>query len=293
LVPLAAVIPVAWLAGVVHSWLPQIEIWLDASFFPFDISTLAAFVTGLFAAAVLLWRRDAWRSAPLVLLGAIVGTLVPRAVDIALQLSFHFASDGDQSWPTWIGYAQLVVGLVSVAGPLLMAIGLDRCRTAKARTRWRRSVVAAALIVVALMGGRSLAVFLGNAVGEFDPVVFWLWAAQSALHPLSIAFVLAITWCSLSALRDGELPRRFWRLAFLGSGAMCVSSIVIWILSDPIARPFVESEAYQQGSTLNMLVGLAGAVMLLLAFLVPLFEEDRSLAEPGPLPGDGVAFGPA
>ena len=137
LVPLAAVIPVAWLAGVVHSWLPQIEIWLDASFFPFDISTLAAFVTGLFAAAVLLWRRDAWRSAPLVLLGAIVGTLVPRAVDIALQLSFHFASDGDQSWPTWIGYAQLVVGLVSVAGPLLMAIGLDRCRTAKARTRWR------------------------------------------------------------------------------------------------------------------------------------------------------------
>jgi hypothetical protein len=248
---------------------------------PYDLATLSSLTTALLPAAVLIWRRDARRSARLVLLGAVVWTLAPVATYLALRLVLHFAPDIGQSLSMLLTYAQFAIQLVSLGGPLLIAIGLQRCRTSGARTRWPRPLLLIALLAASAVAYDSVTSSLTNMGDGWDPAASWLTAAHEAVWPFSVAFVLAIAWISLSAVRAGDTPRRFWQLICAGSAAIAISSILDWTINSvlPLRYSLSPPDFYRIGA-ISVSIGFAGSVMFLLAFLLPLLVGRPAEPEP-------------
>lgn len=279
-----ASIAVASFVVEIRLWEPQtMGVLLQVGMLSYDVGMLSSFTVALLAAAVLIWRRDAWHSARLVLLGAVVWTLAPMTTYLVLRLVFHFAPDIVPSLSMAIGYAQLIVQLVSLGGPLLIAIGLQRCRTSGARTRWPRPLVAIALLTASAVAYESVTSALTNMGDGWDTASAWLTVAHQALWPFSIACILAIAWSSLWAVRAGDTPRRFWQLMSAGSAAMAISSILGWIIT--YVLPLLVSlypPAFNKIGIISTSIGLAGSVMLLLAFVLPVFAGSRTPAEPEP-----------
>jgi len=283
--PMAVVfasITFASFAAEMSAWLWDPSVLLQVDMLPYDVATLSSLTVALLAAAVLIWRRDAWRSARLVLLGAVVWTLAPMATYLVFRLVFHFAPDIVPPLSMPIAYTQLSVQLVSLGGPLLIAIGLQRCRTSGARTKWPRPLVVIALLAASAVAYDSVTSSLTNEGVGWDPGLSWLTEAHLAVWPFSIACILAIAWLSLSAVRAGDTPRRFWQLISAGSTAIAISSILGWIFTYVSYRLLVIPPDLNAISIVSVSLGLCGSVSLLAAFVMPMLEGSQTPAEPEP-----------
>jgi len=214
----------------------------------------------LMPAAILIGCHDAWRSARLLLLGAIVWTSIPLGLDV---ISWGLASG--------LQIARDLADLVSVAGPALVAIGLMQRR--RTETTWPKALVALTLIATGalclLAANSAISVVSGTTI-EVDPDYPWF-VAVVALRPLQILTVGALAWSSLAAVRACEAPRRFWMSVFAGSAVL----LGVFILSIALENLALDSAALGSGTypaffnqivLVDSLGGLVGMVLLLIGF---------------------------
>jgi len=239
----------------------------------------------LLPAAVIIGRPDAWRSARVVLVGAIAWSTIGAVsslfwgVDAAaggLNLSFSAARLS----------VSLVQEVVALAAPLVIVYGLSfRRRTA---TSWPSLIV-----VLAVLG--TAAAFLWTLYSAWDwyssqtgiaavltdgPAMQIEFVAQ-IISPLALLSLGALTWSSLSALRAEEQPRRFWVALTAGSGALLAihvyAHVVSWVMPT-IGPSQTAMDWYLITIHIEELVEVAAIVLLVLAFgfgLPKIVEPDQ------------------
>ena len=184
--------------------------------------------TALLPVAILFGCRDAWRSAGLLLLGAIVWTSIPLVSDV---VSWAQQWLSPQQWPdpspfSETGAVRDIASIISIAGPALIAIALERRR--RTETTWPKASVAVAVIAVGALCLVAANAAMGDAAGtaaDFDSGRPWF-VADTALNPLRLLTVGALAWSTMSAVRAQEEPRRFWLLVAVGSASMLSVSIL-------------------------------------------------------------------
>lgn len=263
-----------------------------------DVLILANVAAGaLLPAAILIGCRDAWRSARLLLLGAIVWTSIPFAVD-AISSGQRLLSPEtwtDTSIASGLEIARDLAAIASLAGPALIAIGLLQRR--RSETTWPRALVALALIATAALcvyaassainqyeNFQSLSgTGLGVAFGISDP----LFVVRVALDPVRVLTVGALAWSSLSAVRASEEPRRFWLSVFAGSGVLFGLIILSTALGLAEASGALAPDVYLAffGPIIwvDNLMGLVGMTLLLVGFGLSL-----PAVVPAPVGGEAV-----
>ncbi len=246
-----------------------------------DLLLLASLTVGaLLPAAIVIGCRDAWRSARLVLVGAVVWTSIPVAVDVISSGQRLLSPETwtDTSIVSGLETARELAGMLSLAGPALLALGLMQRR--RTETTWPR-----ALVALALIGTAALCVYaarsaidqyenfqgfsgtgLGGAFAFSDP----LFVVGVALDPVRILTVGALAWSTLSAVRASEEPRRFWWLVFAGSAVLFGLTILSITLGLAEASGALAPDTYMAVfgpiSWVEVLGGLAGMALLLVGF---------------------------
>ena len=184
----------------------------------------------LLPVAILIGCRDAWRSAGLLLLGAIVWTSIPLVVDVvswAQQWLFP-KQWSDPSLFSGTGTARDLAAVISITGPALIAIALEQRR--RTETTWPKALVASAVIsagVLCLLAAIGVASGTSADFGSGDP----RFVAVTALNPLRLLTVGALAWSTTSAVRAQEEPRRFWLLGAAGSALLLGVSILAVVLN--------------------------------------------------------------
>lgn len=244
-----------------------------------DLLLLASLAAGaLLPAAILIGCPDAWRSARLVLAGAIVWTSVPFIVDVISSGQQWLSVETLTDTPTVSGLeiVQELARTLSLAGPALVALGLlTRRRT---ETTWPKALVAPALIGTAVLcvyaassatgQNATLQGFSGtSSVGTLRDQLF---VVVLALQPLRILTLGALAWSSLSAVRATEEPRRFWLSVFVGSAVLLGLTILLIILGLAEMSGALAADTYMAviGPILwaETLGGIVGMGLLLVGF---------------------------
>ena len=220
----------------------------------------------LLPAAVLLWRPDAWRSARLVLVGAIVWTTLPAIAGIGWPLGLRSAA------------VTVVIAIVSYLGPAIVAVGLER-------TRRHRTM---SLVDMARFAATFTALALTFGLGQWLPT-----SGHEAVHTMGIldAFHVAISisgsvmsmqlFClfvlaesCLSAAVSWEWQGRLWQCAAAGT-ALLVGAGAIELMNGDLASMALTSGlpggAWDVAPDKAILV--AGVGLILLAFTSPVWSE--------------------
>jgi hypothetical protein len=279
----------------------QFDLWLASPWFQWDVWTLLTFVgmgcMTLLPAAVIVGCPDAWRSARLVLFGAIALSTFSAVMMVIGAVAPIRA--------TWFVTGYLVAyDLASLAGPVLIAIGLSRRR--RSPTTWPLPVV-----MLAVAGTASVCTYwFTNAWGWFSLELQYGATIQDKLGAL-VSFVSEITWplillslgamawSGLSAVRAGEAPRRFWIPFTMGSFAVLVN------VAYGVSYQFAWSTIGYSHSVDNVVTALfhvqsvvstAGIILLVLAFGLGMpkkhqpgeSEESWLVATPG---GNSAVYG--
>jgi hypothetical protein len=222
----------------------------------------------LLPVAILIGCHDAWRSARLLLLGAIVWTSIPPVVNVVSWAQQVLLPD---QWPDGSVFSDLQIArglanLVSVAGPALIAIALLRRR--RTETTWPGALVAPTLVATAVLcllaANGALSDFSGTTI-QVTPGYNWF-VAFEVLGPLGLLTVGALAWSTLAAVRAKEEPRRFWLLVFAGSAVLLGVAILVTAmnLEDYSQLPVYTALPYQ--ILLVSLGSLVGMALLLIAF---------------------------
>jgi hypothetical protein len=251
------------------------------SYLSFDLLGIdaASVIWALLPAAVLIGCPDAWRSARLVLVGAVVWTTIGATAGIVdfvqstLGLGWSASSDfsGASIWSNMLSVAEIV----ALLGPALVVLGLRTRR--RTRTTWPSVpvfVFLALLILACLNAGSGQANSIEASSGAPVPVPYslgdWLSVALASLRPMETLFVGALAWSSLSAVRAGEKPVRFW-LALLGAAVLLLGLHVYDLVpSLAAAGGPISPETWANFSSalvpLAVLADLGGAFLLVVAF---------------------------
>lgn len=241
------------------------------------LGVMSTGVTAIIPAAVLMWRPDAWRSARLVLLGAVIWTTAPSLVPVLGRFVMGPQGMGDEAF-----FLNLIAGdlvwLVSLAGPPLMAIGLERTRAS--RTNWRPLILLALVAVAVVLVVRNLSDGLSQPYFGGEPGSLQEWTSRIgmviwSLNPFGILGPGLLSWISLSAIRAGESPRAQWRAMFAGSTLIVAASLYATVV--PLVAWW--SLLDQIWFYLFRAAGIAGMTMLVLAFMSGVFFTDRDMAE--------------
>jgi hypothetical protein len=226
-------------------------------------------------AAILIWRPDAWRSARLVLVGAVAWT-----TSSALALVVRGVVQ-DASPETWIAYMSLidlfstVMSCIQYAGPFLILIGLERIRP-PGRTSFPRLPVLAVTLIVAALVGENLRISI-ESLSAYDQFgtgpdqVAWFGAVVDSFGPIALLSAALLAWSSLSALRGAEAPELFWRLALAAwLGLLAVEAYRATVSALTGLAPGWSTWFAPSTMTflLSYLVSSAAALALLLAFLL-------------------------
>lgn|GEM_PF-2084107 len=232
----------------------------------------------LLPAAIVIGCRDAWRSARLVLVGAVVWTSIPFAVDV-ISSGQRFLSPEtwtDASIVSDLEIARDLAAIASLAGPALVAIGLLQHRRTEAT--WPKALVALALICTAALCVYAASSAMGQyatlqdlsgdtAIGIFRSQLF---VAVVALQPVRLLTVGALAWSALSAVRALEEPRRFWLSVFAGSAVLVgltVLSVAFGLAGASGAlAPDTYATVIGQFLWVESVGGLIGLVLLLVGF---------------------------
>jgi hypothetical protein len=176
----------------------------------------------LVPASIFLGCRDAWTSARLVLVGAIVWTTFGSVLFVVVaaeqwlignvdnsslnSIQQSFAGNLDRPLSSLISIARSLAGIASYAGPLIVVFGLARRR--RSVTIWPAAVVVVAVtaaIAVGLWQGRttldSITTYTfppaGLSATDMAHVV------REALSPAYLLSLGALAWSCLSAVRAG------------------------------------------------------------------------------------------
>jgi hypothetical protein len=224
----------------------------------------------LLPAGVLIWRPDAWRSAPLVLGGALVWTTLPAVVGIAWWIVRRSPGLMDE-FGAACAVAVSTVVIVSCAGPAIVALGLERTR--KQRTKWLRPLALRA----AALDQIRLARF-----------------ASGAVLPIETLGLLLLACSCASAVSGGEPQRRLWQFGAAGATVLAILTI------DEMAfavLPGVPGTGDLAGAGWPAVwaaaILLIGSGLMLLAFASPLWSTARDAVRAGgTAPEEVFAWGP-
>jgi len=221
----------------------------------------------LLPAAVLLWRPDAWRSARLVLAGAIVWT-TPQAI-AGLGWSFGLRSAA----------VAVAVALASYIGPALLAVGLERTRRRRTMSFVDMVQFAAAFTALVLtsglgqlmpMSGYDAVQPVGGILDAFH-VAPWISGSIMSVQ-LFCLFVLAES--CLSAVGSWEWQSRLWQCAAAGTALLAGASALELMNGDlaSIARTSgMPGGVWDVAPDKAILV--AGIGLILLAFTSPVWSD--------------------
>lgn len=204
---------------------------------------VAAAVLGtLMPVALVIGCPRVWRSAPVILIGVVAWVWITQALGLVSQAVHALEPESlpDEFIPYTLGVAQDLVAIPALAGPALIAYGLLKRR--RTETTWPRAMVVAAIVIAAAWGlsnARGMLDVYGSINSGPDGIPAGLTkreivqAIAVLLRPVEILGLAAVAWTSLSAIRAGEVHRRFWALAFAGSTVLfCldVYSNVVWTM---------------------------------------------------------------
>ena len=208
------------------------DAWAAGSWAGLDLLTLAILVfDALLPAAVLVGCRGDWRSAPVVFAGAVVWTWLVVVVGMLMSLQTWLAPETWPDQPLGSGLRTIhdLAAVIALGGPVVIAYGLSRRR--RSQTTWPRVLVAAGIVGAVALGiyaaqntvgfyGSFEAAVTGSTQLSLDDQVNVILQAASPVELLGLGI---LAWSSLSALRAGETPSRFW-------GLVCASSTALFFL---------------------------------------------------------------
>lgn len=245
--------------------------------------------------AVLVGRSDAWRSARLILVGVVIWTLIPLTISVLLQVQQWLVPqtwpDGPQASP--VEFIRRLTVIASIAGPAIVAIGLERRR--RTETTWPKALVGLALLVTAglcVFQARNLVEYYGSIGGAYGELGLTLndqlGIAAGALLPVAWLAMGVLAWSTVSAVRAGEEPRRFWLL--ICAGSTLVFSVDIGVeayalVASAVASGFISSDTPAIADTVGWVAAvaslgiLAGYVLLLIGFGRGLPADPRDLGD--------------
>jgi hypothetical protein len=243
----------------------------------------------LFPVAVLIGRRDAWESARVIMIGAILWGSVAALVQVLGLGQQRFAPESSFGTPAGSSLLDLtqLASIISIAGPALVAQGLYRRR--RTETTWPPALVVAALLVaaafcvleakVAIDSYQAWEAYGVNSVAS--PSSRPLSIVAAALGPLSLLATGALAWTTLSAFRANEAPRRFWFAVCAGSSLLFASELyshsVMQILGAGVISTDLVSVLWSATYDLSAVAILAGLVLLLIGFGLGLPDSDEDL----------------
>jgi hypothetical protein len=253
----------------------------------------------LLPVAVIIGRRDAWNSARVIMIGAILWGSVGALVQVLGLGQQRFAADTGAD--TVVGFilrvAVRLATLIAIAAPALIMLGLRTRR--QTETSWPKALVTLAVVVTA-----ALCVYdyrqaldwqqIQNNFGYYIDISLrdQLDAIAQGLDPLRLLALGALAWSTISAVRAQETPRRFWLATGVGSTLLFAASLYSGIAdpilaSGPWSSPALSSLLSATGE-LDRLAGLTGLVLLLIGFALGLPESDEDAL--GEVLPDGTAL---
>jgi hypothetical protein len=221
----------------------------------------------LLPAAVLLWRPDAWRSARLVLAGAIVWTTPPAIAGLGWSIGLRSAA------------VAVAVALASYIGPALLAVGLERTRRHRTMSFVDLARFAATFTALVLtfglgqwlpMSGHEAMRPVGGLLDAFD-VAPWISGSVMSVQVFCL-FVFAES--CLSAVLAWEWQSRLWQCASAGTALLAGASALELMNGDlaTIARTSgMPGGVWDAAPDKAILV--AGLGLILLAFTSPVWSD--------------------
>ena len=246
---------------------------------------------GLLPAAVLLWRPGAWRTNPLIFLGAVCWGTLPGLALVAGWFAMldpglreRFAHDAD------VGAA--AASVAACVGPLLIALGLELARRSPAS--WlpplALRVTAVAMVMVAGNAGRWFPT-LGSgslaAIGGGTDATRLALSMTGTLVPLTLVALGMLACCGVSAFSADEAQRRLWQCGTVGAALLAGVSLYELgtgdLLSGLLAGGQADLAARGWYGLPGAAVLAAGAGTVLLGFCSPVWSTAPD-AE-GVLPG--------
>ncbi len=237
---------------------------------------------GLLPAAVLVWRPDAWRSARMLLVGAMLWGLAPAYFGLAWLVVRHFPGPYAAIGPQ-LTAALAVASAAACVAPAIMAFGLARVRHARAAD-FGYLLPRVGLVTVFLMGlsasqwGYRHAAHVLPAAMPGDPAPL-LVSVLGTMLPVQIASVALLAYVCLSAVADSASQTRFWQLS--SAGVLLLGLVGAWELAS--FQLLGNSWLTGTGGEWSLAVAAArasGCGLLLLGFGTPAWSLARD-AEPG------------
>jgi len=241
-----------------------------------------AYVCGvsLLPVAVLLWRKDAWRTQPLVFGGAVLW-----ALPAALAGSIWWIAIRLPGLPDRIGYETAVIAaaasVVSCFGPAVMAFGLERVRRTPASwfgyAATRMGGVAAVLVLFnagrwlpileesragLLGGGTDAAHLVASVTGAFEPL---------ALYGLALLAASAI-W----AWYEEEHQGRLWQCVAVGASLLVGTSVYELATGHLIGAVAAGSDLVSGRGSYGLTAEIslaAGGILVFLGFSSPVWSS--------------------
>ena len=244
----------------------------------------------LLPVAVIVGRRDAWKSARLVMIGAILwGSAVAVAQVFGMawpQLGGDVGMDTPADFVLRVGMRG--ASLIAIVAPALVMLGLRSRR--ETQTSWPRALVAIAIVVTAVLCVLSVkqaldSQALQNNFGYYIDISLRdrLDAIAQGLETLGLLTMGALAWSAVSAVRAQEEPRRFWLAIGAGSSLLFATDLYGRLGFPgagggfgPIDWPAIASLSAAIGE-IRILAVLAGFILLLIGFGLGLPDSDEEL----------------
>jgi hypothetical protein len=304
---LARISPPVWLfvlLACAHVGLFLVDVWpswnWSASWVADQALRLACTCTAtLLPAGVLIWRPDAWRSARLVMVGAMVWTTLPAIAGLGWWIARRLPGLMDQFGYVW-AVLVAVAAVAAYLGPAVLALGLERAR--KSRTEWLpyfaqwTTVMTFFATLVSALRWLPL-----EHDGPFRPLgggldpLHLAGSISGAALPLEL-LCLSILACScLWAVWTEEAQSRLWQFAAAGATLLVCASIYKVVAGDllgSVATSGLASRSWNADAA--TVITLAGSSLVLLAFTSPVWSAAPDAEGPGrPAPDEVFAWGAA
>ncbi len=242
----------------------------------------------LLPVAVLMGRGDAWNSARLIMIGAILWGSVGALVQVIGLGQQRLAADPgtDTALDFILHVAARLASLIAIAAPALVMLGLRTRR--KTETSWPKTLVAVAVLVTAALcvydANQALdSQALQHNFGYYVDISLrdQLDVLAQALAPLGLLALGALAWSTMSAVRAQETPRRFWLAIGAGSTLLFATSLYPSIIdpiimSGPVNSALVAS-LLSATFEVQRLAALAGLVLLLVGFGLGLPDSNEDI----------------
>jgi hypothetical protein len=234
----------------------------------------------LLPVAVLFGRRDAWTSARVIMIGAIIWGPVAGFVTLVGVSNARFIADPgtDSAIDFGLRVISRLASLLALAAPAVIAYGLRGRR--KTQTSWPKVLVAGAVVGVAslcvlnvkqALDSQALINYFGYYIDS--SLRDRLDAIAQGFEPLGLLAVGALAWSSVSAVRAQEAPRRFWLAMSAGSSLLLATALYsrLGLMSESLWT--LLNLAYG----ILILAAIAGFTLLLIGFGIGLPDSDEDL----------------